>query len=143
MKRGIEPPSPEDSIARQMEVNKQTREEAIATMRHDEFWENNLYYAGVNRFKSKSPFMPSVHLALERRDHEIVRDWRHIQWIKNDILGENVEAYEIFPAESRLVDTANVYHLWAFPAGYRIPVPIAMARGRMVVNDATNQRAFE
>jgi len=28
------------------------------------------------------------------------------------IVGEEHEAFEVYPAESRLVDTANQYHLW-------------------------------
>jgi hypothetical protein len=51
--------------------------------------------------------MPSTYMSVQRVDHEVVRDWRHLQWIKNDVLGENVEAFEIFPAERRLVDTIN------------------------------------
>jgi hypothetical protein len=70
-----------------------------------------------------------------------------LQWIKNDVLGENVEAFEIFPAEGRLVDTVNAYHLWGFPAGYRIPLPMAIGIGRTVANEATlphtKQRALE
>lgn len=66
----------------------------------------------------------SVHLNIRRRDGgPILRDWRHFQWIKNQLIGEECEAIEIYPAESRLVDTSNKYHLfgWLDPT-YRVPV---------------------
>lgn len=64
-----------------------------------------------------------LHLSIKRVDRgPIVRDWRIIQRIKNEIVGEECEAVEIYPAESRLVDEANQYHLWAVPEpGYRFP----------------------
>ena len=53
-------------------------------------------------------------LSFKRIDRKPVKDWRHVQNIKNDILGPECEAVEIYPAESRLTDTANQYHLWGF-----------------------------
>lgn len=39
-------------------------------------------------------------------------DWRDFQRIKNELLGSEAEAFEIYPAESRLVDTSNQFHIW-------------------------------
>lgn len=55
-----------------------------------------------------------IHLSIKRNDKEPIHDWRHLQEIKNQIVGEENEAIEIYPAESRLVDMANQYHLWVF-----------------------------
>jgi hypothetical protein len=67
-----------------------------------------------------------VYLVVNRLDREPVRDWRDLQRIKNELIGPECEAVELFPAESRLVDTANMYHLWGctdpsyrFPFGYQ------------------------
>jgi hypothetical protein len=38
--------------------------------------------------------------------------WRDLQRIKNDLVGPECEAVQLFPAESRLVDTSNQYHLY-------------------------------
>lgn len=62
------------------------------------------------------------YLSIKRNDKETIHDWRDLQEIKNQICGEDSEAIEIYPAESRLMDTANQYHLWVFPKGVRIPV---------------------
>lgn len=62
-------------------------------------------------------------LSIKRRDRATVRDWRDLQRIKNMIVGEEHEGFEVYPAESRLVDTANQYHLWVFvDATVRLPV---------------------
>lgn len=65
-------------------------------------------------------------LSIKRRDRAPVHDWRELQQIKNMIVGNEHEAFEVYPAESRLVDTANQYHLWVFmdptvrmPVGYK------------------------
>ena len=55
-----------------------------------------------------------------------MHDWRELQAVKNLIVGPEHEGFEVYPAESRLVDTANQYHLWVFldpkvrlPVGFR------------------------
>ena len=53
------------------------------------------------------------HLSIKRRDGAACRDWRDFQRIKNELIGPEAEAVELYPAESRLVDGANQYHLWA------------------------------
>mgnify|MGYP001288645923 CR=1 FL=1 len=55
-----------------------------------------------------------VHLSIKNYERTTDIPWLHKQWIKNDIMGDEYEAVELFPAESRLVNTANQYHLWCF-----------------------------
>jgi hypothetical protein len=66
-----------------------------------------------------------VWLSIKNKDKTPIRDWRHLQRIKNELVGKECEGVELFPAESRLVDTSNQYHLWVitevglrFPFGY-------------------------
>jgi len=85
-------------------------------------------------------------LSIKRRDRASVHDWRELQQIKNMIVGDEHEGFEVYPAESRLVDTANQYHLWVFvdPA-VRLPVGY---RGREVLDSSeaaatgARQRSF-
>jgi hypothetical protein len=37
-----------------------------------------------------------------------------MQYIKNQLVGEQCEGCQLFPAENRLVDGANQFHLWVF-----------------------------
>jgi hypothetical protein len=67
-----------------------------------------------------------IWLSIKRRDKAPVHDWRDLQVIKNLIVGPEHEGFEIYPAESRLVDTANQYHVFVFldpkvrlPVGFR------------------------
>lgn len=69
-----------------------------------------------------------THLSIKRRDQESCHDWRHFQQIKNELCGKEREAVEIFPAESRLIDTSNQYHLWVLPEGERVPCGYATGR---------------
>lgn len=74
-----------------------------------EYWINGLYQVQVRRFPNEQ----TAHLNIRRRDGKaIFRDWRHFQWIKNQLIGEECEAVELYPAESRMVDASNKYHLF-------------------------------
>jgi hypothetical protein len=61
-----------------------------------------------------------LHLSIHRHDRRAVRDWRHLQSIKNEVAGAERSAVEVFPPESRLVDTSNEYHLWVMAEGVTI-----------------------
>ena len=62
-----------------------------------------------------------TYLSIKRLDKKSIHDWRHMQQIKNELVGTDYEAVEIYPNEKRLVDTANQYHLFVFPKNYLIP----------------------
>jgi hypothetical protein len=66
-----------------------------------------------------------IHLSIKRIDQQTIHDWRDLQRIKDELVGAECEAVELYPAASRVVDTANQYHLWAvrdvnfrFPLGF-------------------------
>jgi len=70
-----------------------------------------------------STFPEVIWLSIKRTDKEPIRDWRIMQDIKNALVGEENEGFEIYPAESRKVDTANQYHMWVFSnPEIRLPV---------------------
>ncbi len=60
-------------------------------------------------------------LSIKRKDKRRIKDWRELQQIKNAICGEEYEAVELYPAESRLVDTSNQFHLFVLPEGSQFP----------------------
>ena len=86
------------------------------------YWGNDLYHVARRVF----PGSPLVQLNIRRLDGKpIFRDWRHFQEIKNQLVGKECEGVELYPAESRLVDTSNKYHIWChtdpnfrFPLGF-------------------------
>jgi hypothetical protein len=64
---------------------------------------------------------PLVHLSIKRIDRQPIHDWRELQAIKNELVGPEAEAVELYPAQSRAVDTANQYHLWVLGNGASWP----------------------
>jgi hypothetical protein len=86
---------------------------------------------------------PFVHLIINRLDWDACDDWREFQQIKNELVGPEYEAVELFPAESRLVDTSNTYHLWVHcDPTYRFPLGL---HHRLVASKPVGlekQRAF-
>lgn len=80
---------------------------------------NDLYQVAVRPVSTDLGLL--FHLSIKRLDREVIHDWRELQEIKNLVLGPEMEAVELYPAESRLVDTSNQYHLWALPGNQRWP----------------------
>lgn len=102
-------------------VDRATAEHYRDLMMKEKFFVNDKYQ--VNTSRCATPFGVIVHLSIKRLDKEPVRDWADMQKIKNELVGAENEGMEIFPAESRLVDMANQYHLWVFEdPNFRIPI---------------------
>lgn len=83
----------------------------------DKIWRNSRYQVLVRKAgpESKGDGWPdTVHLSIKRLDREPIHDWRDLQRIKNELVGPEHEALELYPAESRVQDGANQYHLWCF-----------------------------
>ena len=67
-------------------------------------------------------------LTVKRSDGEPIRTWRVLQDIKNAITGEESVAIEIYPKESQVTDTGNLYHLWVFGPGIVVNAQIVPAK---------------
>lgn len=89
-----------------------------AKVESKDFWANDRYVCHVDRREDDGSVMV---LSFHRRDRKPIRDWRDMQQIKNDIAGLEIEGVELFPADSRLMDTANEYWLWCLRPGERWP----------------------
>ncbi len=60
--------------------------------------------------------------------------WAEKQEIKNELFGTKRAAVEVFPAEDRLVDAADVYHLWVFEKGFQLPFGIHPKEYQKAIN---------
>lgn len=100
-----------------------------------EVWANDTYQCVVRP-------MPDgwIHLSIHRDDRRIIRDWRHLQAIKNEVVGMERWAYELFPPESELVDTSNEYHLFVAPEGMGPPVSYGTGRAVAAADIITEHR---
>lgn len=106
----------------------------VEKMREDEVWRSDRYQVAISKASEDRSLL---HLSIKRIDREPIHDWRELQQIKNALCGDEREAIEIYPAESRKVDTANQYHLWVFPEGFRIPLGF---KERAVLDAAETER---
>jgi len=82
-----------------------------------EYWECAKYSVTVRR-KEDTVFGTRngmIQLGISSADGTARHDWRDFQAIKNRFAGEEAEAFELYPAESRLQDPSNYYMLWCFP----------------------------
>jgi len=103
-----------------------TMAEKVAWIEHSmqaanpaQVFENDVYLVRV--FFEK----PFVHLDISRKDQQPCHNWLDFQNIKNELVGPQFEAIELYPAERRLVNTSHQYHLWVhtdptyeFPVGF-------------------------
>lgn len=107
--------------------------EQIARLQRVEYWGNEIYSATVDRLAPQGfdDRMRCVHISFHRRDRAPCLDWRHAQQIKSDIVGPEIEAFQLHPAESRVVDTANEFHIWCLMKadGAPIGIPIGFPVG--------------
>lgn len=91
-----------------------------------EMYRNSRYQVAVNRQivdDGEGGVQEMVHLSIKRNDQKTIHDWRDMQRIKNELVGPECEGIELYPAESRCVDTANQYHMWCVNSGtFRWPV---------------------
>ena len=77
-----------------------------------------------NKYEVQVRFLENgwTHLSIKALTKQAIHDWREFQEIKNMICGPEREAVELYPAESRLVDSSNQYHLWVMPEGEKLPM---------------------
>lgn len=70
--------------------------------------------------------------------------WKIKQEIKDELFGTKRVAIEVFPTADRMIDAADVYHLWVFEKGFRLPFGIhpkevgltnTINRGAYIPND--------
>jgi hypothetical protein len=73
------------------------------------WWGNNILSVHVSHHGDV------VHIEYHRRDRAPIRDWRVGQRLKNQLAGPEYEGIEIYPAESRVVDESNEFHIWCVP----------------------------
>ena len=74
---------------------------------------NSRYQVAVYSPEEVGPdYPPVIHLAFKHNKNVAITDFRDFQRIKNELVAEEAYAIQVFPPESKMVDTSNHYHLW-------------------------------
>ena len=77
---------------------------------------------------SYTPLGTVNHLKVRRHDGGTNHlTWDELMVIKNEMLGEEACAIELFPCASDVVNEANIRHLWELPEGI-LPHSFGMVR---------------
>ncbi len=117
------------AIARRLGVSVDMVEDVAG----EEFADARLYYNSIYEVIVRPAIAPPgwTHLTIRRRDGGTTIPWLHKQMIKDQLVGEECEAVELFPAQSRMLDLADAYHLWCNPDTTE-RLPIGYDAGRTV-----------
>ena len=138
----------EASVSRYMDFYGVSHEEALAALSKDVF-QNSRYQ--VSRVTAPSPENCNgafVQLSIQRLDGEPVgpERYRDFMRIKDELVGHEHEAVEIYPRRSQEIDAANTYHLWVEVTGRR-PFAFGFRAGRWVFRESPRsgrkQRPFD
>jgi hypothetical protein len=115
----------------------------IRALKDCKHWRSSLYQVAEREVPCPGFGLTLTHLSIKRNDREAFHDWRELQAIKNAICGPEREAVELYPAESRLIDTSNQYHLFVLPAGKFWPFGFEEREVTATPGGAAKQRPFD
>ncbi|HEY6002524.1 MAG TPA: hypothetical protein VIV57_06590 [Anaeromyxobacter sp.] len=104
------PFGPIDAPGDELPNNRLWAEQGLA-----KWYANSIYVVRLIALRAPSPFGLVMCLTVRTHDHQPRHDWRELQRIKNELVGDTTEAVEVYPSEDRLVDNSNYYHLFCFP----------------------------
>jgi len=85
----------------------------------EENYLNNRYSVQVSDYRAEDGVV--VHLWVRHHTGIMPGSWSDLQRIKNEIVGPDYVALEVYPRTEDLVDSANIAHVWVMPKGYVLP----------------------
>jgi hypothetical protein len=121
MRRAVRAPLPAGAAGQLAEAQGITLAEAegvLERVSEGQMWRNDKYTVIATAREDGSV----MELSIRRNDRRPVHDWRDFQRIKNEVAGPEVEGVELYPAMSRLMDSANQYYVYCLPPGERFPM---------------------
>jgi hypothetical protein len=124
-------PASEERLRERMAVSGLSRESTLADEQYlseATSFKNSIYLVRIHDVEP-GPNMPALwHLNIRRLNGNVPGAERYPAFmrIRDELIGPEHEAIEIYPARSREMDIANAYHLWAvqsaadtFPIGFK------------------------
>lgn len=102
----------------------------------EETWQNGWYAVMVRPIQTE--WGPVIHLMIRNAPNTPVRSWTDLQRIKDELVGPERVAIEVFPPRADIVDQANMTHLWVLPADMEIPfglLPGQVAAAQRATNE--------
>jgi hypothetical protein len=90
----------------------------------EQFWYNNVY--SVQLYRHTTDWGEVMQLLVREHNQSADIPWRDLQRIKNELVGHDWIAIEVFPTQEDLIDQANCFHLWVLPYGFKLPFGLHM-----------------
>lgn len=110
----------------------------------DRCWEDyERGYSVCSRMIRTKQFGTIEHVTISRhhKDGEIISTggsnpigWNEKQMIKDELFGKDRFAIEVYPKADKLVDVADVYHLWVFNKKFEMPFGIHPKEYQKAIN---------
>jgi len=92
-------------------------DEMIEMGEGESYWKNSFYLVFRKELDIEHGLDGAVRLSIKHNQGKAIREWKHLQRIKNELVGKEREAVEIFPPESMLTSLDNEHHLFVTPVG--------------------------
>lgn len=89
----------------------------IELERGETYWRNSFYTVFRKELEPDVGLKGSVLLRVRHNQDKPIREWKHLQRIKNEIMGGEREAVEVFPPASMVTSMDNEHHLFVTPVG--------------------------
>ncbi len=90
-------------------------------------------YVSVQVYELETTWGQVLHLLVRPHDETPIRNWYSLQRVKNDVVGDDRVAVEVFPREADLVDAGvAIYHLWVLPKDFELPFGMHLPGGGML-----------
>lgn len=83
----------------------------------ESWWRNSFYTVFRKELQPEEGIEGPVRLSIRRNDGKAIREWKHLQRVKNEVVGEEREAAEIFPPQSMVSSMDHEHHLFVTPVG--------------------------
>lgn len=95
----------------------QSTNQAVPLEDGETYWRNSFYTVFRKDLEPSLDADSAVRLSIKHNQGKAIREWKHLQRIKNELVGAEREAVEIFPPESMVTSLDNEHHLFVTPVG--------------------------
>lgn len=118
-KRRWKPPKKTSSIWTEFQQVYPMREDGtrVDLEKGETYWRNSFYLVFRKELEPEVGLQGSVLLRIRHNQDKAIREWKHLQRIKNELAGSEREATEIFPPQSMVTSMDNEHHLFVTPVG--------------------------
>lgn len=99
------------------QVYPHTAEGPVELAEGETYWRNSFYTVFRKEIDPELGMEGAVRLSIKHNYGKAIREWKHLQRVKNELCGEEREAIEVFPPQSMVASLDNEHHLFVTPVG--------------------------